>query len=116
MCERNNLVICNKTDLCEGAITRQRETVNGSERSVLDYVILCQEMFSFLSNMKIDEARAHVLTKYSKGKVKAVVTQSDHNSIICHFTQLWSDSGVQQKERFEISNLMIQMVFNSLTR
>ena len=42
MCERNNLIICNTTELCQGVITRQRETVNGIERSTLDYVILCQ--------------------------------------------------------------------------
>ena len=28
-CERNNLVICNTTDLCQGTITRQRKTING---------------------------------------------------------------------------------------
>ena len=63
LCERNNLVICNAADLCQGVITRHRVTVSGTERSVLDYFILCQEMFTFLSSMKIDEARAHVLAK-----------------------------------------------------
>ena len=59
-------------------------------------------MFSFLSSMIIDEARAHVLTKYSKAKVKAVVTKSDHNPIICLFNQLWSDSSAEQTKRYEI--------------
>ena len=52
--------------------------------------------------MIIDEAQAHELTKYSKAKVKAVVTQSDHNPIICHFNQLWSDSSAEQTKRYEI--------------
>ena len=63
MCERNNLIICNATDLCIGTITRQRITVNGIEKSIIDYFILCEEMFAYLSSMKIDEARLHVLTK-----------------------------------------------------
>jgi hypothetical protein len=73
--ERNNLVIRNAADLCQGVITRQRVTVSGTERSVLDYFIVCQEMFTFLSSMKIDEARAHVLVKHSKKKGKVVVTE-----------------------------------------
>ena len=102
MCERNNLIICNAADLCQGVITRQRITVSGTERSVLDYFILCQEMFSFLSSMKIDEARAYVLTKYKKVKSKTVVTESDHNPIICQFNHLWSDRLEQEKQRYEI--------------
>ena len=30
--ERNNLIICNATDKCEGTITRERVTVNGTEQ------------------------------------------------------------------------------------
>ena len=52
-CERNNLVICNTLDMCQGAITRQRETVNGIEKSILDYFIVCQEMFIYLSSLII---------------------------------------------------------------
>ena len=59
-------------------------------------------MFSYLTNMIIDEARAHVLTKYSKKKSKVVLTESDHNPIICHFNQLWSDHGEEESQRYEI--------------
>ena len=104
MCERNNLIICNATDLCIGTITRQRITVNGIEKSIIDYFILCEEMFAYLSSMKIDEARLHVLTKYSKVKGKTVVKQSDHNPIISKFNYLWNDKIVNEKQRFEIFN------------
>ena len=104
MCERNNLVICNTTQLCDGVITRQRVTVNSTERSVLDYLIVCQEMYLFLTSLKIDEARSHVLTKYSKVRGKVVVTESDHNPLIGQFNCLWSDKPVQEKERYEIFN------------
>ena len=103
-CERNNLVICNTTDLCQGTITRQRNTVNGVEKSILDYFIVCQEMFSYLTSMVIDEARAFVLTKYAKIRGKPVVTQSDHNPIICQFNCTWSDKMVDVKQRIEIFN------------
>ena len=69
---------------------------------MIDYVILCQDMFSYLTNMIIDEARAHVLTKYTKKKSKVVLTESDHNPIICHFSQSWSDCGIEKNQRYEI--------------
>ena len=49
--QRNNLIICNASDLCEG----KRITINGIEESILDYFIICQEMYMFLLSMKIDE-------------------------------------------------------------
>ena len=99
LCERNNLIICNAMELCQGVITRQRTTVNGIEKSAIDYFILCEEMFSYLSSMQIDEARLHVLTKYSKAKGKVVPTQSDHNPIISTFNGLWGDFTIQEKPR-----------------
>ena len=66
LCERNNLIICNATQLCQGVITRQRDTVKGAEKSVIDYLIVCAELFSYLASMTIDEARSFVLTNYSK--------------------------------------------------
>jgi hypothetical protein len=52
---RNNLVICNASDLCEGKITRKRVMINGTEESIIDYIIVCHEMFMFFMPMKIDE-------------------------------------------------------------
>lgn len=64
--ERNNMIIVNTTSLCQGVITRERITDKVFEQSTIDYVIVCQKMFSFLTKMTIDEARAHVLTKFAK--------------------------------------------------
>ena len=44
-CESYTLIICNMTDVCQGTITRQRKTINSLEESILDYFIVCQEMF-----------------------------------------------------------------------
>ena len=118
LCERNNLIICNATDLCQGIITRERKTILGYERSILDYFILCEEMFSYLSSMKIDEARSYVLTKYSKVRGKTILTESDHNPIICQFNYLWNDATVNEKQRYEVFNFKdtdCLLKFNELT-
>ena len=101
---RNNLVIGNATDLCEGRITRKRVTVNGIEESILDYFVFCQELFLLLKSMKIDENQSFVLTKYSKKKGQTVVTKSDHNLLYCKFNQSWSNRIDANKKRLEIFN------------
>ena len=70
--KNNNLVIGNASDLCEGTITRSRKTVNGHEKSVIDYFVMCQELFLLLKSMKIDESRMFVLTRYSKNNGKVL--------------------------------------------
>ena len=47
--EENDLVCVNGTDLCEGVITRMRKTVNSTERSVLDYFIVCRQFLKLIS-------------------------------------------------------------------
>ena len=103
--KNNNLVIGNVTELCEGTITRSRKTVNGLERSVLDYFVMCQELFLLLKSMKIDEEKRFALTRYSKNNGKTFITKSDHNVLYCKFQQSWNNKikNVYQ-ERYETFN------------
>ena len=38
----NDLVVVNASNICEGVITRHRQTVNGTEDSVLDYFMFAR--------------------------------------------------------------------------
>ena len=98
LCKRQNLTILNTLDTCKGVITRERATVNGIERSVIDYIIVCKEMEHFLEEMKIDEDRNHVLTKYGKN-----ITQSDHNLLFSKFSIKYSP--LRNNNRIEIFHL-----------
>ena len=100
MCERQNLTILNTHDLCRGVITRERITVNNIERSIIDYIIVCEEMKQFLEEMFIDEDRIHVLTRYGKNKVK-----SDHNILFSKFSiQFESKPKILRKEFFNLKD------------
>ena len=47
--ERNNLIVVNGLkEKRKGVITRQRSTVNGIEQSVIDFVIIPNNLFCFL--------------------------------------------------------------------
>ena len=80
--ERQNMTIANTMELCKGVITRERITATKTERSVLDYIIICEGMKKFLEEMMIDEDRVHVLTKHGKRKQ----TMSDHNILYSKFS------------------------------
>ena len=71
---RQNLVVVNSTEKCQGLITRYKKTVNGEEKSVLDYFIVCQELFQNTIKMTVDEERQYTLSrfyKYNKHKICA---------------------------------------------
>ena len=55
--ERQHLKILNSSNKCSGVVTRQRLTVVRMEKSVIDYIITCEELSSYLNEMFIDEER-----------------------------------------------------------
>jgi hypothetical protein len=68
--------------------------------------------------MKIDEDRIHVLSKYRKVNGQTVVTESDHNPLICQFNQIWSSHSDEEKQRYEVFNFTDPegvIKFNELT-
>ena len=82
--ERQSLIVVNCTDLCFGTITRVRNTTKRTEESVLDYFVVCQELYENVVKMVIDEQRKYVLTKFLKCKGKISVIESDHNLLFLH--------------------------------
>ena len=113
---RNNLFILNMDSNCTGAITRKRKTVNGVEASILDYVIVCEDMMSHFEGMKIDEERNHVLTKYSTKKGHKVMVESDHNLLHASFNIKYKKPPVKTKrEVFNFKDKSGQNTFHELT-
>ena len=66
MVERQNLSVANTLDKCKGVITRERKAGDKVEKSVIDYLIVCDGMKEYLEEMFIDDDRIFVLTKYTK--------------------------------------------------
>ena len=113
---RNNMIICNSLEKCDGTITRRRSTVNGIEESVIDYFIICQDFYTYFISMKIDND--NVLTRYSKKKNKIQITKSDHNVLICEFSRKWNSNirnNKTQNEFYNFKNVEGQKKFKELT-
>ena len=86
MIERQNLFIANAEDICEGVITRERMADNRIEKSVIDYILVCERMKKFLVAIKIDEDRRLVLHRIIKNRNGTKVINSDHNILHCKFS------------------------------
>ena len=101
--ERKCLILVNGTDKCHGGIIRIRNKNGKIDKSVLDYFIMCQNFYSLVISMNIDEDRKLVLTKCSKYKGATKLVKSDHNILSLEVKCVWSRS--IQKRRKEIFNL-----------
>ena len=80
--ERNDLIVGNATKLCHGIITRARSTIVGVEKSVIDFLVVCEELFAHMNEMTIDENSNYPIESHRKIGNKVKVTKSDHNMII----------------------------------
>ena len=102
--------ILNSSAKCEGTLTRQRVTVERTEQSVIDYVLACEEMSSFLQNMLVDEKRKYVLTKFTRTHK----VESDHNSIFALFNLTFTmKKPVVRSEIFDFKKIMTPYKLNN---
>ena len=84
--DRHGLIVANGlTDKCEGTITRRRVTVDSIEESIIDHLIVSEDLKENLESVIIDEKRNSVLTHIVKTKKGTKTSMSDHNPIISHF-------------------------------
>ena len=111
--ERHNLIVVNSLkDKCSGVITRTRVTTEGVEASVIDFVIVSNDLVESINSLLIDEERLHVLVKYSKTKKK----ESDHNVLVTSLKMKWSKREHRKKiELFNLKNIDCQKVFKEIT-
>jgi hypothetical protein len=117
LCGRQDLKIINNSPLCQGVITRHRITKHKEEKSTLDYVIVCDVLANYVTNMLIDEKRMFTLTKFvsTRGMVKKI--ESDHNILYCSFNISYKKETrrFSRKEIFNLKSLECQRLFNGET-
>ena len=100
--KRQNMTIANAMGVCKGVVTRERLAGGKVECSVIDYIIVCEDMKEYLEEMIIDDQRIHVLTKYgSKG-----TTASDHNILVGKFNLKFCRKVL--KPRIEMFNFKVK--------
>ena len=107
--ERNALTVVNGlTEKCTGLITREIHTVNGIEKSIIDFVIVSQDLVKHVGKMMIDDERKYVLTRLTKTKNLIVKKESDHNTMVTETKLIWKPD--TQPYRHEVYNLKTKSV------
>ena len=109
---RNNLIVVNRMDVCEGVITRHRKTKFGDEKAVLDYFIISEGLYSYVTKMVVDEKRADVLTKFASKKGNRKMVESDHHLLSVNFNiKFTNELKSQRVEVFNFNNLDCQKLY-----
>ena len=108
--ERNELVVANGlSQKCEGRITRRRTTVESVEESIIDFVIMSQELADYVVSLKIDEQNEHALVKVAKNKA---VTKSGHSVLITKLNiEIVKEEESKVIEVFNLNNKEAQKIF-----
>ena len=115
--DRHGMVIGNSMTECKGLITRNRITKNGSEKSIIDFVLLSDDLKNEVETIVIDEERKNVLTKLSKTKKGISKVESDHNTIFTHLKLSWTKRLKKQRnELFNLKNKECQEIFKEETK
>ena len=114
--ERHGLIIGNSSEKCEGLVTRKRTTKNGVEESIIDFVLLSDDLKDDIESIKIDDKREYVLTNIIKTKTGIKKTESDHNTIFTNLKFQWNKKIKQKRnELFNLKNKACQDVFKEET-
>ena len=113
---RQDLIVVNATEKCQGLITRYKKTIKGEEKSILDYFIVCRQLYQKIQNMVIDEERKYVLSRFYKTKNITRCVESDHNPLILNLRLDWNRNiKAQRKEIYNLRNSEGQKMFNELS-
>ena len=64
--KRTNLTVVNALDICQGVITRSRTNIGGTEKSVLDFFLVCRRMRPFITRMVVDENEENKIVRFTK--------------------------------------------------
>ena len=62
--EQKNLTIANSLDFWKGTIKKERLFEKKAEKSVIDFIVICEELTKYIIEMSIDEERIYVLSRF----------------------------------------------------
>ena len=113
--EHQNITVVNSLPLCQGLITRNRNKDGIIEKSVLDFFLVCNRVLPYVTHMKIDEQKEHVLTNYTRMKIDGKVTESDHNTQYMDLNLEFENMKPEKREILDFKSIKGQEKFKRTT-
>ena len=105
-----SIALLNRSDKCQGKITRRRNKGNKVEEAILDFALVSDELLQFFDKMIIDEEKKFPLTSYLNRKV----THSDHSTIIIDFDIKFKKQKPDRVEQFNLRDKEGQEKFKNI--
>ena len=114
--ERHGLVVVNGLlEKRKGTITREKNTVNGTEKSIIDLVLISSDLLNHIEHVHVDDERVHVLTKNLKTKTGIHYMESDHNIINTRLNIKWNSKKAKVMEVFNYKDVKSLGMFKAET-
>ena len=114
--ERHAIIVVNSLrEKCVNKITRSRITQEITEESIIDFVIVSEDLVENVENMIIDENKEHAIAKIEMTKNGRKVTYSDHNVILTNMNISWEGVSKEKEEFYNLKNKECQEVFKENT-
>ena len=111
----NKLTCVNSLPITEGLITRKRKYLNDVKESTLDFYVVCQRVLPFVTSMKIDNGKSHMLTNYKNVVKGGVAVNSDHYPLTMNLKLEVAPHKKNKVEIFNFSDTSAQAAFKELT-
>ena len=89
--------------------------MDGKKKSVIDFVIVSNDMIKHIEHIHIDDERLHVLTKCMKTTNGNLYSESDHHIINTKFKLTWTPNKSKAIEVFMYNNKQSKLKFKKLT-
>ena len=102
----------NASKLCEGLITRSHKAGDKNEESVIDFAIVCDKIYPFVTKLLVDEQKVYSLTNYSS---KGNFVYSDHNSLIMNVNLEFMKQKTDRRIIFNYKNIKSFEQFKKVT-
>ena len=110
------LSVVNPLPLCKGLITRKRNLINGkTEKSVIDFVVVCSCVLPYITEMMIDEADKFITTNYTQCTANVKAINSDHNTQFIKMNLKVIPQREEKREIYNLKNVLCQFKFKKLT-
>ena len=107
-----NLSVVNALRICECKITREKKTKRGTERSILDFFLVCDQILPLVSRMVVDEKGEIALTKYRRRNI----VKTDHHMLKIELDLTFhNEKKHEQTDMFNLLNKVCQQNFGEKT-
>ena len=105
----------NSLPICEGTITRKRQTLCLNEQSILELFIVCEKILPHVKRMHVDEHGENQLTNFYGINHRGKSTDSDHAKIELDIDLKFQIQKPHRIEAYNYKNKEAQVYFKEIT-